>query len=236
MFDTRASTSADASPPFAADDDRLRLVYALPLLGTERRVLVFGSPDDVDPLLRCVPPGATTEVGHDLEQIGEACFDAVLLPLALFGARAQGLGSAPPEALPRLLRRVHQSLRPGGILVGHVENVLSIATVRTVVRGNVQWTSWLRCRGAWSAGSCLSMLGAAGFEAPECYFVEPRILAPMTLVPFAGRPARAHFTRAIRRTRSSYTAAGYLIRLMVAWAGLGGSLQPHLFFWARRPC
>jgi hypothetical protein len=39
---------------------------------------------------------------------------------------------------------------------------------------------------------------------------------------------------AIRRTHVHYTSPGYATCLMLASLGLGGLLQPHVFFWAKK--
>ena len=79
-------------------------------------------------------------------------------------------------------------------------------------------------------------MGRLGFAGSECFYVEPRIAAPMTAVPVHPLAARNHFLRAIRRTRDQYSLPGYFLRMALARMRLGGALQPHLFFWAQRPC
>lgn len=226
----------DTSPPFAADAERLRLLYTLALSGTESRILVVGSRADASRVLNSTALGARVDVSDEVGLPDGAAFDAVLLPLALLGERAEGVGAVPTQAWSALVRQAHATLRPGGVLVGHFENLVSLATLRTAGRGQVSWRTWPVWRGTITTAACLRALNAAGFEATECYYVEPRISAPMSLVPRSWWPARAHFLRAVHRSRASYGRTGYLARLALAAAGFGGLLQPHLFFWTRRAC
>lgn len=159
-----------------------------------------------------------------------------MLPLTLLAGQEQGLGTVPGEPVALLMRRAHEALRSGGVLVGHMDHVLSLPTVRTVLRGQVSWRASRAWKASWSGAGCLRALHAAGFDEAECFFIEPRISAPTALVPLAASPARAHFVSAVRRTHAHYTQIGYFMRLLLASAGLGGWLQPHLFFWARRRC
>ncbi len=225
----------DASPPFAADVERLRLLYRLPLRGDEARILVVGSGVDAERLLDVGACTAAVTVSARPDG-GDTPFDAVMLPLCLLGDDEHSIGTPNGQPLAAMLAQAKASMLPGGVVVGHLENIASLASVRSALRGGVSWSGWRSWRGAWGASACLRTLHDAGFEAAECFYVEPRISAPMTIVPRSPLSARAHFVRAIRRTHGHYSMAGYLTRLLLAQLGLGGTLQPHLFFWARRPC
>ncbi len=204
--------------------------------GSEARILVVGTRVEARRVLNSAGCKAQVEVSSEIGVPAGAGFDAVLLPLALLGERAEGVGTVPSQALASLVREAHAALRPGGVVVGHFENLVSLATLRTAARGQVSWRTWRVWRGTITTNACLRALTAAGFAATECFYVEPRISAPMSLVPRSWWPARTHFLRAVRRSRSSYGRAGYLARLALAAVGFGGLLQPHLFFWARRAC
>lgn len=226
----------DANPPFAADAERLRLLYRLPLTGEERRILLIGTRELAAQLFPPMQTGVEVVVRDGRLQPGDGLFDAIVLPLQLLGDSLDGVGRPIDRPLPALLSELCRSMRPGGLIVGHLEQVVSIATARTALRRRISWSRWRCWRGAWTGEGCLRSMKAAGLEAAECYYVEPRITAPMSIVPLAWLPARAHFLRAIMRTHEHYTLPGYLMRLLLAYLGLGGLLQPHLFFWARRPC
>lgn len=225
----------DASPPFAADADRLRLLYRLPLAGGEQRILVFGPDTIAEHLLDEDASRVEVVLTDGIAALDGRPFDAVILPIQLL-THGDSIGLRADRPLAGLLAQAYQALRPGGVLIGHVDHVLSLAAARSAIQGRVSWSGWRSWGMAWTGTGCNRALRAAGFELPECYYVEPRITAPMSLVPLPWRPARAHFLRAIRRTHEYYSRPGYLLRLMLAHLGLGGLLQPHLFFWARRPC
>lgn len=205
------------------------------LTGQEARVLVIGPPaaaaEAFEPAaagrhLHVVPPGAATAGSQ---------FDAVALPGGLLDESVPGPGDERP--LPAsLLRQAHDALRPGGVLVGHCYHLLSAHGLRQTFAGRVSSRTWIRGRGLRSGAGCLRTLKELGFIEVECYYVEPRIDAPMALIPLHAMAARSHFFRAIRRTRGQYSGLGFALRMVLAAFGLGGLLQPHLFFWARRPC
>lgn len=226
----------DASPPFAADAERLKLLYRLPLAGSEKRILVLGSVADAHRLLDIEACGAEVVAGAADGPAPSEPFDAVLLPLRLLRDEDDGIGSLAQRPVSALLRRAHEATRPGGVVIGHLDHVMSLSSLRAMMRGKVSWSGWRAWAGAGTGSACLKRLQAAGFAEAECFYVEPRIAAPMSIVPLATPPARAHFLRAIRRTHGHYTTLGYALRMLLAYVGLAGALQPQLFFWARRPC
>jgi hypothetical protein len=228
----------DSRPPFATSTERLRLLYRLPLTGRETRILVIGSQAEADAVfdpasqhttVDAIQAGATTTLSN---------YDVVALPGSLLRINSESGGvvqarSGPPE---QLLRLAYSVLRPGGIVVGHLDHLLSAHGLRQTVFGRIGIGSWVRCRPLISAPRCLGTLMRMGFEGSECFYVEPQIAAPMTVVPIHPLAARSHFLRAIRRTRDQYSLPGFVLRMALAHVRLGGALQPHLFFWARRPC
>jgi hypothetical protein len=222
--------------PFATDIERLRLLYALPLSGTESRILVVGSRNEAKLLLDGEAFSARVEVSSEIGLPSDATFDAVLLPLAVFGKRNESVGVAPTQPWSVLVREAHAALRPGGVLVGHLENLVSLATLRAALHGQISFHMLPMWRGALTIGAQLRALHEVGFDGVECFYVEPRISAPMALVPRSWWAAKTHFLRAVRRSRASYSLPGYLARLALAAAGLGGLFQPHVFIWTRRPC
>jgi hypothetical protein len=124
-------------------------------------------------------------------------------------------------ALPRLagnaaplLAAVHGLLVPGGVVIGGV-------TDRSAARKPQR----LR-----------ASLIAAGFQQPECWYVQPGMESPMALVPCDALAAKAHFVRAARAARSLYSPPAYVLRLLAARLGIVAWRQTELFFWARKPC
>lgn len=221
--------------PFARGEDRLRLLYRLPLTGQEATILVLrtdGSTmvpfevNDTRVVVRSV-----AESGATMES-APTRFDVVALPGTLTPTNGRhGAGSA-----RRLVSLAHTLLSPGGVVVGHLDHLASIGFIRHRLSGAGAWRHALAWRGFETAGRCVRSIETAGFRSTECFFVEPRISDPLTLVSSEARAARAHFLWAVRRNRPLYSLCGYQLRIALAEVGLGGWLQPHLFFWARKPC
>ena len=226
----------DSQPPFATGAQRLRLLYRLPLTGREARILVIGSHAEAEAVFGKALPHATIEVVEPGTPIVSSGFDAVALPGSLVrgevGAHRQESVVSPEQ----LLQLAYSSLRPGGIVLGHLDHLLSAHGLRRAAQGRSTLVSWLRCRSVISGPRCQRTLSRLGFIGAECFFVEPQIEAPMAVVSVHPLTAKSHFLRAIRRTRAQYSAAGYVLRMTLAGLQLGGVLQPHLFFWAKRPC
>ena len=226
----------DSRPPFATGAERLRLLYKLPLTGQESRILVIGSAADADAVFDRGTQRAEIEVVAPATPMASSAFDVVALPGALTCYGVDDGLRRPPVAPHHLLRLAYAALRPGGTVIGHLDHLQSLHGLKHVLQGRLGIASSL---GGWRIGSgagCRSALFRSGFVGAECFYVEPRIAAPMAVVPVHPLAARSHFLRAIRRTRAQYSAAGYVLRLALAGVRLGGALQPHLFFWARRPC
>jgi hypothetical protein len=221
----------DPRLPFARSEDRVKLLYRLPLAGTERSVLTI--------LPNAADAAAATAL-HDLEcrlGIQEALlradgFDAVLLPGTL--TRSHVL----PASLTarQLAKLAFERLNPGGLLIGHLDHVVAPRHLARWASTGMAWRQALAWRGFWSTTLCRRSLSQVGFEGIECYFVEPHMHDPMALVSSVPAAAQMHFERTIRRNRPLYSGAGYWARIALAKAGWAGLLQPHLFFWARRPC
>lgn len=226
----------DSRPPFATGAQRLRLLYQLPLTGLESRILVIGSRSEAEAAFGVALERSSVEVAEPGTLIVSSGFDAVALPGSLVRSGATAGHQVTAGSPERLLRLAFSSLRPGGIVVGHLDHLLSVHGLRRAVQGQVELASWLRCRGLLSGPRCQKTLGRLGFVGAECFFVEPRIESPMAVVAVHPLTAKTHFLRAIRRTRGQYSFAGYFARMMLAGLRLGGALQPHLFFWAKRPC
>lgn len=235
----------DARLPFAAGEDRLRLLYQLSSTGAVKRVLVIGSRAQAQTAFSLPMPGMCNGPAWELEwrapgavapaPAAEA-FDVVALPGTLTAAlddpRAPVGGPSPDS----LLSSARALLRPGGTVVGHLRQALSLRELPRLCRSRALWQRWRTVAPIANARRCRDSLERLGFDAPECYFVEPRITDPMALVsadPFA---ARGHFIRTVQRNRPLYSAAGFAVRMALAQTGLGGTLQPDIFFWARRPC
>jgi hypothetical protein len=212
------------------------LLYALALSGTAPRILVVGSRNEAELLLNDEAFSARVDVSSEIGVPSDAAFDAVLLPLSVLGKRSESIGMVPRQPWPVLVQEAYAALRPGGVLVGHLEHLASLATLRAALRGQISGHALPMWRGALTIGSQLRALRDVGFGGIECFYVEPRISAPMSLVPRSWWAARTHFLRAVRRSRASYSLPGYLVRLALAAAGLGGLFQPHIFVWTRRPC
>lgn len=228
----------DSRPPFATGGERLRLLYRLPLTGRESRILVMGSQAEADAVFDRDSQHTTIDAIQPDARTALSDYDVVALPGSLLridsdsGCIVHGL-PGPPE---HLLRLAYSALRPGGTVVGHLDHLLSAHGLGQALRGCIGIGSWIRCRPLISGPKCLETLMRLGFEGSECFYVEPQIAAPMTAVPVHPLAARSHFIRAIRRTRDQYSLPGFVLRMALARVRLGGALQPHLFFWAQRPC
>ncbi len=217
--------------PFASGEARLRLLYELPLTGHERQVLVIGAEPSV-------PIALSAEQQHRLSTIefmppaGGAPtaneFDAVLVPGTLF--------QHPDESAAALLARALQALAPGGVVVGHCDNLLSVRALGSACRSRTLLSNSQNRQQAGSAERLAQTLQSLGFVDAECFHVEPHIASPMALIPAEPHASRNHFVRTVLRNRPLYGSLGFALRLALARAGLGGILQPHLFFWARKPC
>lgn len=217
--------------PFASGEARLRLLYELPLTGHERRVLVIG-PNSGVPIalsaeqqhrlstLQCLP------LAGDAPTSGE--FDAVLVPGSLFDHH-----DASADAL---LTKALRALTPGGVVVGHCDNLLSVRALGAACRSGALFSNLRNRQQAGSPARLDRTLRTLGFVDTECFHVEPHIGSPMALIPAEPRASQSHFVRTVQRNRPLYGRLGYALRLALARAGLGGMLQPHLFFWARKPC
>lgn len=228
----------DVQYPFATDLARLQLLYRLPTSPAPHRLLVLTVDGEALPMADhwpgpvqqlalsalCLPPG-----------LGTARFDAVALPgtLALRRARPPG---PPLVNNAGLMKAVAGLLVPGGVIVGHLDHGWALRNLR---RPGAAWALLLARLTPGSItgpARCLHALAGAGFEAGQCFYVQPSIAAPMALVPCRPAAARAHFLRAVRSSRPHCSGLGYAARLLLAWAGLGGIFQQQLFFWARKPC
>lgn len=217
--------------PFASGAARLWLLYALPMTGEERRIQVAGAAKSV---ALALPPQreGTVDVLHlkapddSLLEAGDC--DAVLVPGTLFQ------GSA--KSAEALLQSAFLALAPGGVLVGHCENLLSVHQLRAALRRPKDAVHWANWRAAGSANLLRKTLTRLGYVDAEAFYVEPQIMSPMALIPADPHASQSHFVRTVWRNRSLYGQLGFALRLTLAHAHLGGSLQPHLFFWARKPC
>lgn len=214
----------DADFPYAEDIARLRLLYRLQV--TSGDLLVIGAAQMASELARdwpgrCRLAGSSRSVGAQ-----EGAFDVVALPGWL-------VGSTREPATRDELKRVHGLLRPGGWVIGHIEQA---CTLRRLLGGRGWWAALRPERAVGHPAGCAAALADAGFEAPAVWYVRPNIAAPMGLIPADRVAARAEFLRSVRAMRGHYSVFGYAPRLLLAWLGLGGLQQGQLFFWARRPC
>lgn len=220
--------AGDARLPFARGEDRLRLLYTLPLTDAPACTLLVGADDGAARALRSGWASAVTQwsasaLVEGLRGADAPSYDAVLLP---------GLLRAGAPAPAAIVRSALAALRPGGVLVGHAPNLLSAHALRGARHGPLPlpWSAWA------TPARVERSLRRHGCVDAEAFFVEPRVASPMVLVPAARAAARRHFLIAVRRNRPLYGSAGYLLRLALAGCGLGGMLQPEIFFWARKPC
>jgi hypothetical protein len=221
----------DVAYPYAEDASRRQLLYRLPSAPLPRRLLIVGGDADL------VGPGwggpvstATPEQLVTLPGDRPAAFEAVALPMVLGLPRRPGPG--PAQQLGGAWRR----LVPGGVVVGHVAQRLTLRRMARV-GGMVAAAQSMGGTGALgSADDCTAALRRAGFVDPECYYVVPGLDAPMGLIPCHAAAARAQFLRATRASQGHFHPLAYAARLLLAHLGLGGMQQSHLFFWARKPC
>lgn len=201
------------------------------MTGEERRIQVVGAAKNV---ALALPPKRDGRVDFlrlkapddPLMEAGD--FDAVLVPGTLF------LGCV--NSAEVLLRNAFLALAPGGVLVGHCDNLLSVHQLRFALRRPRETVRWANWRAAGSADLLQQTLTRLGYADAESFYVEPQIMSPMALIPAEPRASRSHFIRTVWRNRPLYGKLGFAVRLALAHAHLGGSLQPHLFFWARKPC
>lgn len=225
----------DSGPPFAADDARLGLLYRLPLTGSERDILVIALDAETAAVIGRAQAGLELHRVAPGEPAPAKAFDVVVLPGSLTAAAGEA-GPPPTRPPATLLAEAFAAVRPGGVVVGHLDHLSALRTLGRLLRERGLVRRWMAHRGVISGRGCRQSLLRCGFVEPECFYVEPRIGSPLALVPIHRQAARLHFLRAVRRTRREYHPAGYALRLAMAAMGLGGLLQPHLFFWARRPC
>ena len=225
----------DSRLPFALGEDRLRLLYRLPLSGKEESILVLSADPADDPSIgwsdQRVESGTVTQLLGTRERPAKR-FDALALPGTLTSS-ACGPSAASARDVASL---AYALLKPGGVLVGHLDNVLAPRNLKRWLTGKHPWHRVRACRGFETASCCIASLHAIGFRTAECFYVEPHIGDPMALVSSEPGSARVHFVRTVRRNSPLYSRAGYLLRASLAQARLGGLLQSHLFFWARKPC
>lgn len=211
--------------PYADGVDRLRLLFllasgpdvrALALIGHDRNEaesIASGWSSRCETVI-CADRPDTLEAGR---------YDAVFM-LGAGSSRCHG-------AFEHQLLAASRALGRGGLLVGYVFQSWSLHGLKGLLRK----ASDGPC-GVASAGALQRTLRRAGLVAPQTYYVEPSIASPMALVPTDGSIATRHFQRTVGRNQPLYGPWGYAVRWSVARLGLGGSLQPHLFFWARTPC
>jgi SAM-dependent methyltransferase len=226
----RTRGAMDRRPPYEDGAERRRLLYRMMMPPTAARALCIGGGSATELLgtprladgMAWRPQAWSEGWAQDL---APTSFDFIALqaadPVLETGATGPMRGPAAVLAELALL------LRPGGVLVGDLPNAHAL---------RVLFAPGRRAASALSVSACARLLVAAGLEAVECYFVEPHIAAPRALVPSAPAAARAHFLRALRRTRDNYSPLGYAARVAATALGAGGTMQPHLFFRARRPC
>ena len=226
----------DVEYPYADGLSRRQLLYRLPSTPLPRRLLLVSDAADSDLIGGGWGGPVTVLTSSELDATlaqGAARFDAVAMPWVL------GFGAAPGARRPRgsqLLCSARRLLVPGGVVVGHLENIRTLRRLASL-RGLREIAGAAARRGAiGSASGCEQALLRAGFTAPECYYVQPSIDSPMGLIPCEAVPARAHFLRMIRSAQGHYSRPAYAMRLVVAYLGLAGMQQPELFFWARNSC
>lgn len=156
---------------------------------------------------------------------GEQSWDVVAL------TSSPPFDASNPAATKELLAVAYTLLRPGGWVIGQIEQAV---TLRGLARGQC-WRALFHASHFGRPRGCRERLLAAGFAEPAVWYVHPNIRAPMGLIP-ATPAGNLVFARAAWAGRGHHRWVGFLSRLVVAHSGLGGLQQEHLFFWAQRPC
>jgi hypothetical protein len=220
----------DVQYPYADGAARQRLLYRLPPVPSPRRLLlVFVEREDKAIAREWEGPvsaiDSTKLIGFAKRHEGQ--FDAVALPRVL---------GRPVAETRKLLAAAHQLLAPQGTVIGHVDHLFALRRLATP-SGLGRWLRSTTGRaGIGTAGRCLDELRGSGFEAAECYYVHPHINSPMSLIPCHHGTPRRQMMRAIRTSPNQYGRLSYAARLLAASVGVGSLQQPHLFFWASKPC
>lgn len=218
--------------PLALGEDRLRLLYRLPLTGAERAVLALHDGVGEGPDWPGLPVESLALARFLAEPDRESQYDAVFLP----GITGRPHADQPARTARQLIETAARALKPGGMLVAHLDHGVA---PRQLWRGlkHGQGLAWLRrLAGFETAARCTASLRAFGFTDAECYYIEPHADDPGALISSQPQAAKAHFVRTVRRNRPLYSRGGYGVRALCAHIGLGGLLQPHLFLWARKRC
>lgn len=226
----------DAEYPFATALSRRQLLYRLPSTPTPGRLLIVSGIAEGEQIVGAWNGPVVAQQSSQLEAAlaqGGARFDAVALP-GLLGVQAAPLRSG--ASAEHLLRTALALLVPDGVVMGHLENAYALRRVASL-RGFAQLVrSAIRPGEVTGARACVRALVRTGFVAPECYYVQPSLSAPMGLIPCDAVPARAQFLRSLWFAQGNYSRPAFAARLVIAHLGLGGLQQQELFFWARKPC
>jgi len=162
-----------------------------------------------------------------------ATFDAVALPGTLqpfLPAKEQSLG------LGKLLPALPRLLAVGGVVVGHMRHGLSPRVALACVNYRLVTSRIALASSPYSAWRLVHLLGDAGLEQAECYYVRPGLHDPLALVPACGAAVRDHCRQVMDKARSTMPLRRYLPRQALVSLGLWPLLQEDLFFWARRSC
>jgi hypothetical protein len=216
----------DVQYPYADGIARLRLLYRLPLPPGPLKVLQVGG-DAGSPCVDTDGPGGAQVLPlADLVPLAATHpgrFDAVALPGTWDAA-----GADTPAAV---LASAWDLLVPGGFVVGHCAHLAALRHLGSV-KG--LWRA-ARSRVA-TAGACQAALRAAGFQAVQCFYVQPQLADPMGLIPTDKAASRAHFLRAVRAEQGHFGRVAYAARIALSQCGLGGLQQAQLFYWACKPC
>ncbi len=253
----------DIEYPYAANADRLRLLYRLPTAPAPQRLLIVAANGSGASVGQGWPGDVTVVALAAIDTVlagGPARFDAVALPSILgvtgmpgvtglpgvsgvsgvSGASGTGnialAGPAPRIRNSQLLAQVAGLLVPGGTLVGHMVHGWALRSIANTQGLRDVVAARIEPDAICRPADCLRALARAGFNSAECFYIQPSIDAPMGLIPGQRRAGRVQFLRAIRSARSGYSVSGYAFRLAMAGLGLGGMFQSQLFFWARKPC
>lgn len=219
----------DVHYPYAEGIARLRLLYRLPLpLSTSRLIQVCEGGAPVSVWAGSVERVSVEALLRGAVEV-QPGVDAVALPGTWDIART-GVDAA------AVLFAAHRLLRPGGVVLGHCENVLALRALCSMAGWHRLLRSALGRGHAATARGYMRTMAVAGFESVECSFVQPHLADPMGLIPTDTAAARAQFLRVTRAERGHFNAAAYAARIGLAWAGLGGVQQGHLFFWGYKAC